>query len=136
MKIKSPRKLRSEDFPKEQQAAFEPVISTLNSFYDDFTFLTNKRIGSDNINWQIAEIDVKTTAGSLIENPISLRLNLTTRGVGAVVLNATNKTNSSVYPSGTPFISAIFSDGFMKIQNITSLGASASYKLTVLILGE
>ena len=131
------KRLRKEDFDKEDQAIIEKIAYSLNTFMDQVIFLFNKNIDFQNLNQIIIDYTISTdSSGNLINPPNIVTNNLNSKPQGIICISATNLINSTVYPISQPFISfTLINNTTIDVLNITGLQNSSQYSLKLLIIG-
>lgn len=134
------QRLKTEDFPEEQQALVERIATSLNGFIEQMIFLLSKRIDFKNLNQFVSTINVvsgstNTTDGSL-KTPVTIRTDINGRIIGVNLINLTNKTNSLAVPTSQPYISYSINQNLLTIQKIYGLNNTSEYTLTLLIIGD
>jgi hypothetical protein len=88
------QRLKTEDFPEEQQALVERIATSLNGFIEQMIFLLSKRVDFKNLNQFVSTINVvsgstNTTDGSL-KTPVTIRTDINGRIIGVNLINLTN----------------------------------------------
>lgn len=129
-----------EDYPKESRETISILSETLNSFMNDVINAVNGNINFDNLNMEYTSFKVFTDANG---NPVTeggtattpqIRLGRSAKVVGVHVINATNLSTTTNYPTASPFISYTTTSNVMKINNIKGLQANEKHQLTILII--
>ncbi len=134
-KTNSPRKIRVEDFPSDQQALINKLSYALNNNFDEIYYLLNGAIDFDNLNRRLVSVVIKTGVGKLLTSP-QIRFDLIggkVRGISCV--SAVNNKNPSVFPTSSPFISYTFNDGILTILHVSGLQDNSEYTLTLELIG-
>lgn len=128
--IDSVKRIKVEDFPKDQQDTAARIGEVYNYFAEQVTNALNGNIDFDNLNRRLLEINVTVDSAG---TPIAETRFTTDRGlVGTKVLRADNLTNSISYPSGCPFLNYSSSgNGAYTIKNITNLPANNKFRLVI-----
>lgn len=135
-KISQPSRLRTEDFPSEQQPIIQKIASGINSFQDDVTDLINNgKLDFDNLNRQKHEFDVFTDATGKMQSPIPLKLKLRTKPYGIHIVRVLNVNDPGTLPDYMPLIDFTFNDTILTITRINGLTNNAKYRLYVEIIG-
>lgn len=131
-KLKSYKRLITTDFKEEDQELVEQIGLTVNDAFNDAFFTLNGRVDlANNIYCTVKSVDVTVGANGVPINSTSMTLNSTQPVIGCQVLQATNQTNSAVYPTGAPFISYTQLDQSLVINHITGLQANMRYTLRI-----
>lgn len=135
-KIRTPNRIRVEDFPEESKPLIEKISPGINNFQDDVVSLINGGgIGFDNLNRQKNDFDVITDASGNLQAPISIKLTLKTKPYGINLVRIVNLTNPSTYPSYMPLIIFTFNDAQLTISSIKGLTPNAKYHFYVELIG-
>lgn len=136
-KLQIPTKIRLEDHKPEDRDSIDKIARSVNPFMDDVYRQMNGQIGFENLNRIIANISVKVGSTGLVLNDPQVRTSeLKSKIVGLNVIYAENLTNSSTYPTSSPFVSYLINNGTITIKNITGLPANSEWKLVLEIIGN
>lgn len=120
-KLQSYKRIISSDYPEEQQKMAEMIGESVNSAVDDILYTLNNKVTlKDNVACTVRDVELTVDAGGGTGNA---RFSITdrTQVIGILVIQALNLTNSSIYPTGAPFISFTQLDNSILINNITGL---------------
>lgn len=131
-KIQNFKRLIAEDFKDENRELISKVAYSLNPFMDDLQGALNKNLTiADNLDINQKTIDIKVDGSGTVIGSNKLKTDLNRQCEGLTVIQVTNITNPTSYPTGTPFISFTETNGVISINNITNLTASNQYKLKI-----
>jgi len=130
----NPKRIVKEDYPAKYHDLIEGIGFVLNSFMEESTAVLNGNVDFDNLAQEKLTFDM-TADGS--GTPIGNALFKTgiANPSGIQVIRAIDKDNTSIFASSQPFISYSPQDDtrIIKVNNITGLTASRTYRLTVII---
>lgn len=138
MKLPNYRRINVIDFTSEQQPLVEKLASNLNIGFDNVYLALNNRLTfSENFNGTQKTFTTTLDSSGAPKQAISLQLNTAInnqpRASGTQIINAVNNTDSSVYPTGSPFISFTQSGNSIAINHIAGLPSDNEFEITVLI---
>lgn len=133
-KIRTPNRIREEDFSEEIRADIAKLTS-INNFQDDVVSVLNGNVDFENLNRQKAQFDVTTDATGTPVNPPQIKLSLKSKPYGVHIVRIDNLLNPGTYPTHMPFIAFTFSDVLLTVTAIKGLTASAKYRIYVEIIG-
>lgn len=131
-KLKSYRRIITSDFDPEYKKIIENLGSNINDGFADLFFAVNGRLSlRDNLYCTVKDVDViVNAAGNPVVRTVFTTINPTVPVLGISVISAVNQENSSVYPTGYPFISYTQVDGGgVLINNITGLQPNQRYTI-------
>lgn len=133
-KLQSFKRLIIEDFDEKERDMVSKIAYSVNTFADDVLGAFNKNISIDD-NLNIVKKDITVTVNTLgvPTSPLTVSSGLSSICVGMQVINATNLTNSTTTPTGTPFITFSDNGSQITISKITNLQASNSYRLKLIL---
>lgn len=133
--IGAPSDIREEDFDEKDRKLVQKLSSAISPFHRDVYRVLSKGLDFANMDRQLAEgVQVRTDASGNVVNSPSIKLTTKGRVKGTNVIMAENQTNTSVYPTSTPFISYSLKEGLLTILNVTGLQANSQYVLNVEII--
>ena len=138
MKLPNFKRLNVVDYTEDQQALVEKLAASLNIGIDSvYIALANRLTYSDNFSATQKTFQVTVDSSGIPLTPVSFKLNtnssVTPRITGAQVLQAVNQTNSTVYPTATPFLSYVQNGLNVNINHIAGLPANNVFELTVVV---
>lgn len=135
MKLGNFKRIISTDFAEEDQSMIEQLGRQLNDGIDQVYFALNSKLTfDDNFAATVKEVEVTAASNGNPTTRTSIQLNNTNVVSGIIVISATNKSSSGVYPTGTPFISFTQSGNLLYIDNITNLQANNRYLIKIVCL--
>jgi hypothetical protein len=130
------RRIRSEDFDKEDQGLVQKLAYAINEFMDQTIFVLDGRVDSRNLNQQIVDINVRTDGAGDLINPPSIRTTVNGKVIGLTVINATNLNNPNTIPTSQPFLQFTLVTNGVNILQASGLQANSEYRLKVLLIGD
>ena len=134
------RRIRSEDFKEKDKDLVDRISYSINEFMDQTIFILDGKVDFRNLNQQVIDITVRTSAtnetdGSLI-NPPSIKTTITGKVIGAYVINATNLDDSKIIPKAQPFVQFTIGANRVDILKISGLQNNSQYTLKLLLIGQ
>ncbi len=131
-KLKSYKRIITNDFEEEQKKLIEQLSSPLNNSFNELYFALNGRLSlKDNIFCTVKDVDIIVDANGTPNVTTSFTLDRQGVVLGTQVLAAVNQVNSAVYPTGAPFVSFLQSGNSVIINNITGLQANQRYSIRI-----
>lgn len=135
-KLNVTKRIVTEDFDKEDQALVSKLAFTLNSFFEQVAQGLNKNLTiEDNLNMEVKDVVLTVDALGIPTTTAAYQSSLRTKVRGHVILTARNLTDSTLYPTGAPFISYVQNEKLVTIQHVTGLQSGNSYRLLILSVG-
>jgi hypothetical protein len=135
-KISNPRRVRSEDFPKDSTSIVEPLGAILNPFMDEVVDIINGRVDFDNLKMELVQYETSVDSDGVPINTDKLRLSYTSIW-GLIVINSENKTNIGTYPTSTPSLNySLDGTNVITIKKINGLQADNKYLLTIIVIAK
>lgn len=134
-KLSSYSRIISTDYETDQQPIIEKLGGQVNGGFDPlYSALSNRLTFEDNFLCTVREVEVTlgTNGVPLNRTSFSLSNNLPVKGL--LVLNVSNKTSASVFPTGSPFISFSQNGNLLYIDHITGLVPNNRYIVRILAL--
>lgn len=138
MNLPTFKRLNKQDYKENDRDLVDRLSVSLNIGIETLYQLANKRISlADNIQAVIRTFEIRVNADGI---PVSGTTNLSvgttlTSIVGVTVLRAQNTENSTIYPTGSPFISFTQNGNSIDINHIAGLPANNTFQLTIVIWG-
>ncbi len=130
------KRIRVEDFKKEDQDMISKIAYSFNTFADQVINVFNKNVDFDNLNRQLIEVQVELDGTGAVVNPPKAKFNLRNGKISGIsVVSAVNTQDPSIYPTNSPFVSYTFTNGLLSVVNVTGLQVSSKYKLTLELIG-
>ena len=131
-KLRSYRRIVTSDYEQEQQQLVEKLADPINDSFNEVYFTLNGRVDlTNNVFCTVRLVDVIVNASGVPVNRTSFGLNNTQPVIGCQVLQAINQTNSSIYPTGAPFITFTQSEQSIIINHVTGLQPNMRYTLRI-----
>lgn len=136
MKLPSYKRIITQDYTKENQELVEQLGGNINdSFNTIYSALNNKLTFKENFSSTVRDIEIVVDSAGKPTNDAGFKLDiLNTQVTGCICVRATNLTNSNVFPTGSPWVSFLQQDNFIKILNVTNLQPSNRYILRIIAL--
>jgi hypothetical protein len=136
MKLQGFKRIVKENFPSEYHSLIEAIAGSVNDFSDDVANAFNKRITvEDNLNMEYKQIELSVTDTGKPVNKTEFKISLVTPVKGLSVIRVDNLTNSSTYPTNTPFITYSSNNNIITVNHITGLLPNNKYRIVLLALG-
>lgn len=131
-KIDNPRRLQVDEITEENRDDFRLMSELYNYFVEQVTNTVNGQIGIDNLTRELisVEVIVDSTGKPILGGTFSASTGM----IGHNVIAANNLTNSTVYPTSTPFVTYTATNtvqNLYKINNITGLPANNKFRLYI-----
>lgn len=134
MKLQSFKKLVKTDYAEEFQAFVETLSGSINSGIENLYTALNKRLTlRDNLACTVKDIEVEVNSSGIPKQTLNITTDLDTRVEGIQVIYVLNKTSTTVYVTGTPFISYEITQTGIKVNHIAGLHANNKYLLRLVI---
>lgn len=136
MKIAGYKRVRKEDFPQEFQSVIESLSGTINDGIEQINTALQGRLDfKNNFYGDTKEIDIEVDSSGIPVSETVILKSFSTKTQGMQVVQATNLTNSSVYPTAAPFITFTDRQTGVLINHIAGLPANNIFRLKVEIKG-
>ena len=130
------RKIIAEDFKEEDRETISKLGDILNSFMEEVYNSYQKNINFNNLNQELVKVKVKVTSAGIPTITTKFSSNLK-RIEGISVINAKNRTSTSVYPTGGILITyEQNSAGLYTIKHVTGIPVSNEFDLVLLLIGS
>jgi hypothetical protein len=136
MKLPSYKRIITQDYKNEYQELIEQLGGNINdSFNLLYSALNNRLTIADNVSSTVKDVEIIVDSTGKPLNDASFKLTISNIAViGCFCIRATNLTNPSTYPSGTPWVSFIQNENSIKILNVTNLQPNNRYILKIIAL--
>jgi len=135
LKLPGYRRIFSSDFDPKDQSLVEKLSVPVNNGVEVlFEALNNKLDFRNNFQASIRDVQVEVDSNGVPTGTSSFALINSNRVEGILVLRAENLTNSSIYPSGAPFVSFLQNSDRITITHISGLQANNTYSLRLLAI--
>lgn len=134
MKLPSYKRLYKQDFSQQYQALAEQLANTINNAFDSLYALSSNQISlRDNIRGQVTSFNITVDKNGNPANPVNVTMTSPGNIEGITVLNVTNQTASTGYPTGGVFCSFTQASGGIQILNVTGLIPGNNYLIKLAI---
>jgi hypothetical protein len=137
MKLPSFKRLFENDFDSSERNLVAKLALSLNQGIENLYLALSKRISlRDNIQCTVKDVQVTVDSNGIPINTTSFRvddtqINQNIPVIGCMVINATNSTNPTTYPTATPFISWTQTANAVQINHVSGLQANNTYVLRI-----
>lgn len=132
-KLTSYKRINTGDFDEEYQKLIEKLAAPINYSFNELYFALNGRLDlRSNFASGFKEFDVIVDATGRPVNTTIVGLSAGGPILGLSVIGAVNQSNTSVYPTGQPFISYTQVENGVLINNITGLQPNNRYTIRVI----
>jgi hypothetical protein len=133
-KIQSFKRIIAEDYDEKDRPLVEKLSNSINSFAQDVQDALNKQLSfKDNFNITTTTLTALVDANGKPLAKTAMKTGLVGQCVGVQVIRVANLTNSTSYPSGTPFVSYSNNNDAIIITHISNLVANHKYQLTLIL---
>lgn len=127
------RRLFKSDYDQADQAIVEKLSGPINSGIEVlYEALNNKIDFTNNFQASVRTVQVDMGPNGIPKNTPIFTLINSSRVFGCWVLRVENLTNSSIYPTGAPFISFTQNTDRITINHITGLTADNQYSISII----
>lgn len=135
MKLGNFKRIISNDFPTDDQPVIEQLGRQLNDGIEQlFSAVGGKLTFDENFLATVKEVEVTANATGIPTNKTSIVLSNNNVVVGCLVISAVNKSNATLFPTSSPFISFTQNGNVLYIDNITGLQANNRYLIKMIAL--
>ena len=135
MKLPSFRKIIEQDYPSEYQELVKQLAVSINHGIEVLYDLLNGKLSiKDNLATTIKEIDIEVDAKGKPKSTSIIKKSTSDRIEGLWVLNATNLTNSNVYPTGGVFVSYTETSESITINNVAGIPANNIFRIKIVAI--
>lgn len=135
MKLNDIKRIRTEDFPKDDYALINKLSFALNPFLEQISTIFNKNVDFDNLNREIIKVVVELNSSGVPKTQIQIKSTLKTKIRGFNVIRAENLENDGTFPTGAPFVTFNQTSELITIFHVTGLPADKRYNLTLESIG-
>jgi hypothetical protein len=145
MKLAGYQRIMEGDFKEEDKDLVRTLSPAINDGFSDIQLALNNRLTfADNFNCTTRVLDITVNAYGVPTDNLTITLDrvsgsssVNTKAYGAQILRAVNLTNTTVYPTATPFIS--FSQNganVLKIDHVAGIPAGNKFRLNLVIFNQ
>jgi hypothetical protein len=126
--------LQASDFDAQYAGLINQLALIFNNDIQSlFSALNNGISLADNIACTVATVPITVDSNGNTTNSATFALTTpNTRVTGLTVINVTNTTNSSIYPTGAPFCSFTPASSQVTINNVTGLQTGYQWSITLI----
>lgn len=137
MKLGSFKRLFKTDFDKDDQPLIEKLSFFFNNGIEVLYNLLNGNVSlSDNILCNVKDFSVVVASTGVPTSTINIPLSFSNKVSGVQVMNVTNTTNASAFPTGGVHVTWSQNNKSIFINHITGLITGNSYTIRIVIYGE
>lgn len=138
MRLPTPKRIDKQNFDEKDKDLIDTLSFTINNDTEVLFNVLNRNASlKDNIFCTVKEVQVIVDSNGLPKNTASFQLEDTNMKVlGCQVLKALNQKNSTIYPTGAPFINFSQASGIITINHVTGLQPDQTYLLTIVAYGN
>jgi hypothetical protein len=136
MKLPRYRRILKSDYAPEDQEIVDRLGGTINDFFGNILTALDKRITfEENISSTSKTLEVTVDSSGNVVGQAGFNLDVKNTPIkGCVCIRAENLTNSTIYPTGTPFVSFIQQNDYLRITNISNLQPDNRYRLYIIAI--
>lgn len=132
MRLPGFKRINRQDFPPASQNIIERLGGLLNKPIEAINDIINGKLTlKDNVNCDIVTVTASVDSTGKPLGEVQINLSTTVSIVGLQVVKVECLTNSTTYPTSTPYISYTQRSGVLIVNNIAGLPIGNKFKLTV-----
>lgn len=133
-KIPGFRRLYKQDFKPEYGDLIDGLSPALNTGVETLYQALNKNLDlTYNVKCTVKDVTITVNSSGVPKGTASLQLDVkNTSVIGCQVISAQNVTDSTVFPTGQPFISFSQKNDVLIINHVTGLQADNQYTLKII----
>lgn len=132
--IDNVRRIIREDFEPEYHQLIDKLAYVLNTHMEQVTDQINGKLDFTNLNQELLTVRLTVDSAGLPIGNTKIRSTVL-NAKGLIVVKATNKTNGTVFPTATPFITFVSTGLIIDIKDITGLQTDNEYELSIVVIG-
>ena len=126
------KRIYKTDYPPEQQDLVDKLSFSINIGFESVNGALNNAISlQDNVQCTVKSFNIEVDSTGKPKSASTFTLTSAGKLTGIMVLSAVNQTNSTVYPTATPFISFNVNSTLVSILNVSGLPANNVFFLTI-----
>lgn len=129
------KRIYKTDYPADQQPLVDKLSVTINNGFEVIYNAFSKNISlKENILCSIRNITVTVDSNGIPTQSSGSSFNIDTTGqiLGTEVIKSVNNTNSSVFPTGQPFLTYSQNNNIVTIVHVAGIPANNSFTLTLI----
>lgn len=135
-KLSSYKRIITNDYAEKDRDLIDQLSGSVNDSFNSLYFAVNGRLSlSENILCTVKDVEITVNSSGIPTFTASFTLNSNYLVSGCQVIKAENLTNSSIYPTGQPFISFVQNGNNVIINHISNLQANSRYLVRVVAYG-
>ena len=136
MKLPTFKRLKSQDYPGEQQSIIEQLSFALNNGIEVLYEALNKKISiKDNLLATEKDVEFRVSSTGLVLNSTFINVDFGQQVRTVFVGKVENLTNPTSYPTSAVFLSWVPTEKGIQILHATGLTAGNSYRIRVVMYG-
>lgn len=130
------RRIDSSDFDSDSRDMVDKLAFPLNSFMEQTRAAFDKAIDFTNLNQEVITFTVATDANGVPVQKTQYKNTLKTKVVGISLIDATNQTIPSHFPTSQPFIKFTESSNIVTLKYVSSLQPNEKYQIVIISYGS
>lgn len=135
-RIQGFKRIVTEDFSEKDRPIADKIGYSVNIFADDVSHALDKNLTiEDNLNMNKVDLLVLVDSAGKPTSSTQFKTQLNNACAGIQVIKAESVGRTTVYPTGTPFISFTEGNSIITVNNITNLPTGTQFKLKLLLIG-
>ena len=132
-KLQSYKRIISSDYNSDDRELVDQLAGSLNTVIDDHQYTLNGKVSlKDNIYCTVKDIDLNIDANGGAGGTRFTVNNPQVPVLGISVIRADNLSNSSIYPTGQPFVSFTQLESSIMINNISGLPPGSRWRIRII----
>jgi hypothetical protein len=137
MKLPTQKKIIKTEFDEENQQLVEKLSGSVDYNFDKvFSALSGNIDLVNNLKGIVKEFQVTVDSSGIPLIPVRFNSTLTpARPFGAMVIDQTNLTNSTTYPTGAVMVTYTESKGVVTVNHFTGLPANNTFRIKIVFFG-
>lgn len=134
MKLQSFRRIIKSDYSADEQSLVDKLSSSINIAFDNvFEALNGKIDLTNNVSCTVTSVNVMTNSSGVPAVTTAFKISsANVKVIGCSVISAINNTNTTTYPTSSPFIIFSQNNDVITINNISGLVADNNYTLKII----
>jgi hypothetical protein len=138
-KIEAPKRVRAEDFDKEDRNLVGKLGGIINDFQENVYQTLSNNIDFSNLAQSIVDVEVRrdsnASPGVTLQTIPQVKTNLNRKVRGVICISATNLSDLSVVPTSQPFVTfGITGTNIISIEKVSGLQPDSIYSLRLLLI--
>ena len=136
MKLPPVKRLTKENYPS-QRSWISKLLDPINEFMISiYSGLSNNLTFRENLQAMIKVVDIdKTATHPASDSPAKFTNTMKVKPIGAWIMQAVERNNNPATLTSAITMDWTYSEGFVRINNITGLTNDKNYTITVCVIG-